>query len=261
MPRTKKKTATKRTTSKAKKPQIKNLNLKVDKNKAVDFAKSAGKVIGLLVLLLLVDLFVQYLNNDYSVAIVNGQRIPRREYVKNLEMMYGAQIADAMIEEELVKQLGREEGIEIDSEDVDESYSEIEMQLGGEEALKDALAQNNLTEEELRSQLENELVLKKIIEPRLEYTDEDLAEFFEQYKELIYEDTTDITFEEKRDEIEEIYKDQKTFEERDVILSEFQADSVIQINVPGFGDEEPTYGLFKATRNLISNFIERHNVN
>jgi len=256
MTKTKKKVAAKKSTSPKKK-----VGMKMDKEKAMEFGKSAARVVGLLVLLLLVDFFVQYLNNDYSVAIVNGQRIPRREYVKNLEMMYGAQVADALIEEELVKQLGQQKGVGIDSEDVDKSYEEIEEQLGGAEALEAALAQNNLTKEELRSQLENELVLKSIIEPRLEYTDEDLAEFFEQYKELIYEDTTDVNFEDKRDEIEEIYKDQKIFEERDIVLNEFQQESIIQINVPGIGEEEPSYGFFKATRNLISNFIERHNEN
>ncbi len=256
MTKTKKKVAAKKRTSPKKK-----VGMKMDKEKAMEFGKSAARVVGLLVLLLLVDFFVQYLNNDYSVAIVNGQRIPRREYVKNLEMMYGAQVADALIEEELVKQLGQQKGVGIDSEDVDKSYEEIEEQLGGAEALEAALAQNNLTKEELRSQLENELVLKSIIEPRLEYTDEDLAEFFEQYKELIYEDTTDVNFEDKRDEIEEIYKDQKIFEERDIVLNEFQQESIIQINVPGIGEEEPSYGFFKATRNLISNFIERHNEN
>ena len=258
MPKTKRKTASKKT---SKSTKSKNLNLQIDKNKLSEYAKSVGKVLGLLLILLLVDLFVQYLNNDYSVAIVNGQRVPRREYVKNLEMMYGAQVADALIEEELVRQLGTKEGVEVDSADVDESYKEIEEQLGGAQALEDALAQNNLTAEELRSQLENELVLKKIIEPRLEYTEEDLLEFFEQYKELIYEDPSQINFEDEKDEIEEIYKDQKIFEERDIVLSEFQQDSIIQINVPGLGEEEPSYGFFKATRNLISNFVERHNTN
>ena len=263
MAKTKSKVAPKKTTRKKTpaKSKGKSLNFQIDRSKFSEYAKSAGKVLALLLVLLLVDLFVQYLNNDYSVAIVNGQRIPKREYVKNLEMMYGAQVADALIEEELVRQLGIEEGVDIDSADIDKSYQEIEEQLGGAEALEDALAQNNLTSEELREQLRNELVLKQIIEPRLEYTDEDLAEFFEEYKELIYEDPSEKNFEDEREEIEEIYKDQKIFEERDIVLSEFQQDSVIQINVPGASEEEPRYGFFKATRNLISNFVERHNEN
>jgi hypothetical protein len=266
MAKTKKKTAPQKATAKkvsAKKVPVKNkqMNFKIDKSKLSEYAKSAGKVLALLLVLLLVDLFVQYLNNDYSVAIVNGQRIPRREYVKNLETIYGAQVADALVEEELVRQLGQKEGIEIESEDVDEAYTEIETQLGGEEALNAALVQNNMTEDDLRGQLENELVLKKIIEPKLEYTDEDLADFFEQYKDMLYEDPSEIDFEEKRDEIESYYIEQKTFEERDIILGEFQEESTIKINVPGVSEDDTGYGFFKATRNLIANFTEEHNTN
>ncbi len=267
MTKTKKKDAPKekatRKKAEDKKPVKKSLNkvnFKIDKSKLSEFAKSAGKVLALLLILLLVDLFVQYLNNDYSVAIVNGQRIPRREYVENMEMMYGANVANALIEEELVKQLGNEKGVEIDQEDIDSSYKDIETQLGGEEALLTALEQNNMTEEDLRGQLKNELVLKEIIKPRLEYTDEDLANFFEQYKEFIYEDTTDINFEDEREQIEAIYIEEKTFEERDVVLNEFRDDSSIQINIPGINDETG-YGFFKATRNLISNFADRYNTN
>ncbi len=258
----KKKTVSKAVAKKPSADKVKNIKLKVDREKFLSFSKSAGKVIGLLLILLLVDFFVQYLNNDYSVAIVNGQRVPRREYVKNLETMYGAQIADLMVEEELVRQLGEKEDVDVNKEDVDEAYAEIEMQLGGKEALESALVQNNMTEEELRGQLENELVLKAIIKPRLEYTEEDLSVFFEEYKELLYEDPSEVEFEDKKDEIENFYVDQKTFEERDVVLRDFRDESVIQVNIPGLGEEDETgYGFFKATRNLISNFIERNNTN
>lgn len=250
-----KKTGTKKSSAKN------NLNLKIDKTRLVEFSKSAVKIVGLLLILLLVDLFVQYLNNDYSVAIVNGQRIPKREYIKNLETMYGMQVADALIEEELVKQLGIKEDISVDQSDIDEAYENIQEQIGGAEALESALEANNMTEKQLRDQLENELVLKAIIEPTLEYTDEDLANFFEEYKEFLYEDTAEVTFEDKREEIEKYYVEQKTFEERDTILNEFRKDVTIQVNVPGATEEEVGYGLFKATRNLITNFVERNNTN
>ncbi len=261
MSKAKKKAATKmKSKAESKKVDVKSKVENVDKEKFMEFAKSAGKVLGLLLVLLLVDLFFQYLNNDHSVAIVNGERIPRSEYVETLETMYGAQIADAMVEEKLVQQLGEREGIEVDSDEVDEAYEEIEMQLGGAEALASALDENNMEASELRDQLESELVLKEIIAPRLEYTDEDLAVFFDEYKEMIYEDTEELEFEDVREEIEEYYVDQMTFEERDAVLGEFQEESSIQINVPGIG-EEVGYGFFGATRNLVTNFLNERNEN
>ena len=118
-----------------------------------------------------------------------------------------------------------------------------------------------MTEKQLRDQFRNELLLKAIIEPTLEYTEEDLANFFEEYKEFLYEDISTVTFEDERDSIENYYIEQKTFESRDIILSDFRKEVTIQINVPGVNDEEIRYGFFKATRNLISNFIDERNTN
>ena len=255
------KKATKASSKKATPTTAKNIRVKIDKEKFKSFSKSAIKVLGLLLILLLVDLFVQYLNNDYSVAIVNGQRIPRREYIRNLETFYGLQVAENMIQEELIRQLGKKKGVEINTEDVDEAYNKIEEQIGGSEALQAALETNNMTEEQLREQLRNELILKAIIEPTLEYTEEDLANFFEEYKDFLFEDTSNITFESERDAIEGYYIEQKTFEARDTILNDFRQEVTIQINVPGANEEETSYGFFKATRNLISNFIDERNTN
>jgi hypothetical protein len=261
-PKTSRKPTTRSRAKKVAKPAIaKKIKLKIDKEKFRNFSKSAIKVVGLLLILLLVDLFVQYLNNDYSVAIVNGKRIPRKEYIQSLETSYGAQLAEMMVQEELAKQLGQEKGIEVEEKEIDESYEKIQEQLGGEEALLTALEQNGMTKEELREQLSTELVLKKIIEPTLEYTDEDLNDFFEQYKEYLYEETEDVKFEDEREAIEKHYIEQMTYEQREVVLKEFRDEVAVQINVPGVNEEEITYGIFKATRNLISNFVKERNTN
>ncbi len=247
---------------KVQKPVSKNVNIKIDKEKLQGTLKSAAKVLVLVLILLVVDFFVQYLNNGYSVAIVDGQRIPRKEYVENLEKLYGLQIVNAMIEEELVGQLGKKEGVEVNEDQVNEKYDEFANEnFGGLEGLEEALEANNMTADQLKDQLKNELLLREIIEPTLEYTDEDLAEFFEQYKSVIYENEADAVFEDKRDEIEEMYINEKTYEQREILLTEFKDEITIQINVPGGEQEEVTYGLFKATRNLISNFIDERNSN
>jgi hypothetical protein len=265
-----KKTARKAVATKAKKAEPKKkvatkqinktISLKVDKDKLRNASKTVLKVLALILILMFVDFFVQYLNNDYSIAVVNGQRIPKREYIKQLETMYGQQIADALIEEELVKQLGKENEVVIDKEKIDEAYNDIEERIGGKDALEEALVLNNITADELKSQLENELILKAIVEPTLEYTEEDLAKFFEEYKEFIYEDTADVTFEEKRDEIEDYYVEQKVYEQKDIMLADFRTDATIQTNLPG-SEDDGRYGIFKATRNLISNFVDRKNTN
>jgi len=70
--------------------------------------------------------------------------------------------------------VNKENEVVIDKEKIDEAYNDIEERIGGKDALEEALVLNNITADELKSQLENELILKAIVEPTLEYTEEDL---------------------------------------------------------------------------------------
>jgi hypothetical protein len=262
--------------SKAKKASVENNNktvekkndkavskstIKIDKSKAKGFLRPLVYVLVLFFLLLAVDFFVQYLNNHYSIAVVEGKRISRAEYIDRLEDLYGEQVANMLVEEEVINQLAREEGVTVEKEDIDAKYDEIAQEFGGREALAETLTMYDMTEQELRDQLENEIILEKIIVPTLEYTDEDLEAFFEQNKEFIYDNVDEVTFEEEREDIEVMYIQQKVFEQRESLLNEFRGELSIQLNTPNAREEgEGRYGIFKATRNILSNLFSSENV-
>ncbi len=242
--------------SKAKDKKSGPVAVKIDKSKAQGFLKPLIYVLVLFVLLMAVDFFVQYLNNHNSIAVVDGQRIPKAEYIDRLEEMYGEQVANIMVEEEVINQMAREEGVSAEKEDIDAKYDEIAAEFGGREALAETLVMYDMTEQELRDQLENEILLEKIVIPTLEYTDEDLEEFFEQNKEFIYQNVDEVTFEEEKEEVETMYTQQKVFEQREILLNEFKEGISIQLNTPrALEEEDRGYGLFQATRNILNNLF------
>jgi len=234
--------------------------IKIDRSKAQGVLKPLMFIVVLVLLLMGVDFLVQYLNNEASIAVVDGKRISRTEYINTLEDMYGEQVANSLVEEEVISQLAEEKGVSIGDEDVDQRYAELEDEFGGAEELEQTLFMYGMTVEELKEQLENEILMEKIIRPTLEYTDDDLERFFEENKEFIFPETEDISFEDKRDEVEEMYVRQKVNEERSVVVNEYKEGISIQINTPSAREEEDRgYGVFKATRNVLSNLFGNDN--
>ncbi|HQJ73749.1 MAG TPA: hypothetical protein PLW74_02585, partial [Candidatus Dojkabacteria bacterium] len=81
-------------TVKIKKPNIKFQKPDIKKISSSKGFKTFLTVVGVIVVFILIDFFVQYLNNGYSAAVVEGKRIPRSEYIKELETAYGATVID-----------------------------------------------------------------------------------------------------------------------------------------------------------------------
>ena len=95
---------------------------KIFKNKV---ARIVAMILVVLVAFVLIDLFVQYLNNGYSIAVVDGSRISKNEYHKRLESLYGQTVASQLIDEELIKQEAKKTGITVTEEDIQVRLDEI----------------------------------------------------------------------------------------------------------------------------------------
>lgn len=222
--------------------------------------KSLLKNLGLVLLIVasfaLIDLLVQYLNNDYSVAVVNGVRISESKWHKSLESMYGEATADQLIEEEIIKQEAKKEEISVSKEEIDAKIDEIITSLGGEELYQKALEANNLTDSDLKSQIELDLLTQKLLEPSIKYTEDDVKAFFEQYSDIIFPDETKalekgakLNYDEYKDKTEEFYKQQQVQTKSATWLNEKKAEYKIQNNTTS----KPAYGFLTTTTNIIKN--------
>lgn len=245
--------AKKRSTSKIKvnttKKALKNLKLPKWDFSRKNLLKTLAVVAILFFSFSLVDLLVQYLNNDYSMAVVNGSRIPKSEFYTRLEKAYG-QASVTLIEEELIKQEASKSGVNASEDEINQRISDIEAQIGGKEALDSALLTNNITIDDLRSQIRIDILVTKILEPEIKYTDEDLKEFFDSYKGALYPNE-EVTFEDKKEELEETYVKQQIENKRVEWVEKLKADSRIQNNVL----DKPSYGFLRVTSNIFNNLL------
>lgn len=205
----------------------------------------------ILVTLVVLDYVVQYINNDYSVAIVNGERIPRSEYQERLEEAYGNVIATQMINETLITQEASKEEISATDEEIEGMIAKTQEELGGETELEAALEANGLTIESYRRNLRIQLLAEKLVVE--EPTVEDLQNFYDQYKDTYFTDEEIEGEEQLKEKVSEIYRTQKFNELSASWLADLRDRSDFTNNV----EEEPSYGFLAVTRHFLSNLNSR----
>lgn len=247
----------------------KKLKIKFKKPSWEDIKSSKVTKYSLIVLLVLlffvaVDFGVQYLNNDYSAAVVNGNRITDREYYDRLDQSYGSSVVSQLIEEELIRQEAQKQDVTATEEEIQKDLQEVTEQVGGEEQLNLSLEAYNLSIEDLKKQIELDILKRKILEPTIDYTDEDVMAFFEDYSELMFPEEAEnleegelLDYESHKEETLNYFLQQEIETASSTWLTELKEQASIQDNVTG----KPAYRLLGATRNIISNIWDKVNSN
>jgi hypothetical protein len=267
MPKSKKSTSKK--TAPKKKIDLKKISIdpkkiKLPKVEVKGNLKPVLKIGGMVLLIIgslaLIDLAVQYLNNDYSVAVVNGTRISKNVWNDRLQKAYGSAVASQLIEDQIIKSEAKKADVSVSKEDIDKEVDRIVESIGGEELFNSALEANNITLAELKDQIEVDLLSTAILKPTLEYTEEDVKEFFNQYSDVIYPEETaaleegaKLDFEKFKDDVEEVYVQQQVQTELNTWLGEKRAEYKIQDN----STAKPKYGFLTITTNIVNNLLDR----
>ena len=137
---------------------------------------------------------------DGQVAVVNGVAITRAQFDKELSVhlqrvsRQGQQLSDeqkealkkdileGLIEREVLYQESQKAGIKITDQQVDEQMAGIKKRFPGEEEFQKALASMNLTEAEVRSQIQRGLAIRKLIDQKIAdkvvITDEATSDYY-----------------------------------------------------------------------------------
>lgn len=253
-----------------KKPEFSKMKFKV---KMPDFSKikawnwkPVAKIVALVLIIVgsfaLIDLGVQYLNNDYSVAIVDGVRISKSDWNKLLQQAYGQAAASQLIDNEIIKQEAKKDGYTASKEEITAQVDQIVESLGGQEAYEAALKANNLTDKDLRSEIELDILVTKILTPSITYTDDDLKSFFDQYSSAMFptetaalESGAKLDFDTYKAKTTTYYIQQQVSNKKSTWLSSKESEYKIQNNAT----TKPTYGLFTTTSNIIKNLMKSTN--
>jgi hypothetical protein len=247
-----------------KKPNIKFKKPSWEGIKNSKITKYSLYVLAVLVFFVLVDFGVQYLNNDYSAAVVNGDRIANREFYYRLDQSYGSSVISQLIQEELIFQEAKNEGVVATDEEVDADLAEITDQIGGEEQLQLSLSAYNISIEDLKRQIELDILTRKMLEPTLEYTEDDVKAFFEDYSDVLFPDDAGqleegelLDYDTYKEETKDAYIQQEVSNAMSGWLAQLEADASIQDNVV----DKPAYKFLGATRNILTNIVDEANTN
>jgi peptidyl-prolyl cis-trans isomerase C len=141
-----------------------------------------------------------------KAAIVNGVVIPEEEVNRGLlyqqqrllattgqvirpEMMMEARkrILESLIDRELLYQQSRKKGIVVDDAQVKEQLDQLKRQYPNEQAFKEALAEDHLSEEALKNQIKMNLAVQKFVEKEfgsnLEVSEGEAKAFYSEHPE------------------------------------------------------------------------------
>jgi len=120
--------------------------------------------------------------SHFIVATVNYHPISRFQLNKVLGERYGQVVLDELISQTLVKDLLKENSLEVTETDIEEEITKLKTELGGDQVFEATLAQYGLTLDKLKERLETTLGQKKLASALFspEVTDEEVSESYTQ---------------------------------------------------------------------------------
>jgi foldase protein PrsA len=157
-----------------------------------------AKIAVIVLLGLLAGAYYQFGN----VAYVNGRAISRLEYIKTMEKQSGEAVLDQMVTESLIMAEAEKQNVVIEQSVIDEEVKAIEEQLSAQgQTLEAVLEMEKMTRADLDKQITLQKLVDKLSGGEVEVSDEQVAAFLEENKELLPEDAT-------KDELDELAREQ-----------------------------------------------------
>lgn len=138
-------------------------------------------------LVAIVFVVVTGFSKSETVATVEGEKITKDELYDVLVKSQGEEAVALLIEEKLVALEMKKEKLSVSDKEVDAELATYIENSGGDDAFAAALLQSGMTEKQFKENIVQFLSLQKLLEPRIDVTDEEMKAFFEENKEAMAE--------------------------------------------------------------------------
>lgn len=172
MPRTKKVTAEDKSkkTSKSSVAKVTVAKVTVSKEDKVESKSPVSRIRRLkfgrraiVAVVIVILLFLAYSNKGFFVAaMVNNQPITGLELNQRINSLYKDKVLSQMINEKILEQEARKNGIVITPQDIDAKVAQVENQYGGKDAFNSLLAQQELSRDEFTRSTRLQLIVEKM---------------------------------------------------------------------------------------------------
>src|SRR3954452_18839280 len=122
------------------------------------------------------------LTKDEAVAKFNGESISKDELYDKMVEQYGSATVDQISSDKIVAAEAKKQKITVSDSVVNKEIDKLKAQYGGDNAFNQALESNNTTLTTVKNDLKNYLILKKLMEPDIKITDEEMKTYFNENK-------------------------------------------------------------------------------
>ncbi|WP_350300912.1 peptidylprolyl isomerase [Peribacillus frigoritolerans] len=126
--------------------------------------------------------FAMISSMDKTIASIDGEKINEDELYDALVAGYGADTLDLLITNKLVELEAEKAGIKIKDEEIQKEIDVMVESYGDEKSLKEQLEASGSSMEALKKDIVVYLQTKKLVEPRITVTDEEISTYFEDNK-------------------------------------------------------------------------------
>lgn len=122
------------------------------------------------------------LGNKDVVALVGNEKITKDDLYDFLVKANGSNALDVLIINKIIELESKKENIKVTKDEIDEQKNKMVESMGGQDAYESALQFYGVSEDDLMDDIEKNLYLKKLLEPRIPITEEEMKEYFEENK-------------------------------------------------------------------------------
>lgn len=143
--------------------------------------KVTYKYVFLTIILVLVMGMTACKSNEV-VAKVNKEVITKDELYQILVEQNGAQVLDSLISKKIIDQEAKKQNISISEDDLNKELDVLKNNYGGEAEFNNALEYYGYNVEDLKKDISMNLKIKKLIEPSITITDDEIVQYFEENK-------------------------------------------------------------------------------
>lgn len=148
----------------------------------------AALVAALIIALAAVNIYQWQKNSGPTVATVNGATITRADYDKAVARGDGGDILDSLITRKLVELDAKKRGVSVSPDEIDTKVKEAKARIGAEADWQAALAQQHLTELQVRDTFRLNVMVEKLVYSSVQVADSEVQQQYDQGKDTQYKD-------------------------------------------------------------------------
>jgi foldase protein PrsA len=137
-------------------------------------------------LILSIALFMVFAKKNV-VASVDGEPIKQEEFYSLLTEQYGSSALDYLISNKIIELESEKKDVTVSNEEKEDELKSLMESYGGEEAFQQAISQSGTSIESIEDEMEIYLLSKKLLEPMIDITDEEIKTYFDENKDFFNE--------------------------------------------------------------------------